>query len=296
MKAAEFDYIRASDIAEVCRALKDGGPDCKIIAGGQTLVPMMAMRLARPSIIVDINAVEELRGIGGDESSLVIKACTRQAAAERSPEVRAKAPLLAKALRFVGHPQTRNRGTVGGSIANADPVAEIPLVALTLDAGLVAESAGGVKNIDISGFFHGLMETSLAADECLTEVHLPVWNGGGIIGTGFQEVSIRAGDFAIVAAAVQLALDESGVCKRAAVALGGVAPTPLRIEATAEALLSTELDAETVGEAAALAANEIDPGADVHASAEYRRRTACVMVERAILEARDEALRRAANP
>ena len=203
MKAAAFDYIRASDIAEVCQALNDGGPDCKIIAGGQTLVPMMAMRLARPSIIVDINAVEELQGIGGDESSLVIMACTRQAVAERSPEVRAKAPLLAKALRFVGHPQTRNRGTVGGSIANADPVAEIPLVALTLDAGLVAESTGGAKNIGISGFFLGLMETSLAPDECLTEVHLPVWNGGGIIGTGFQEVSIRAGDFAIVALAVE---------------------------------------------------------------------------------------------
>ena len=296
MKAAAFDYIRAGDIAEVCRALEDGGPDCKIIAGGQTLVPMMAMRLARPSIIVDINAVRELQGIGGDESSLVIKACTRQAVAERSPEVRAKAPLLAKALRFVGHPQTRNRGTVGGSIANADPVAEIPLVALTLDAGLVAESTGGAKNIDIAGFFHGLMETSLAADECLTEVRFPVWNGGGFIGTGFREVSIRAGDFAIVAAAVQLALDESGVCKRASVALGGVAPTPLKIEATAEALISTGLDAETVGKAARLVANEIDPGADVHASAEYRRRTACVMVERAINEARDEALRWVAKP
>ncbi|MCH8091182.1 MAG: xanthine dehydrogenase family protein subunit M [Proteobacteria bacterium] len=296
MKAAAFDYIRAGDLAEVCRALDDGGPDCKIIAGGQTLVPMMAMRLARPSILIDINAVGELQGIGGDEASLVIKACTRQAAAERSPEVRAKAPLLAKALRFVGHPQTRNRGTVGGSIANADPVAEIPLVALTLDAGLVAESTGGARNIEISEFFHGLMETSLAPDECLTEVRFPVWNGGGFIGTGFQEVSIRAGDFAIVAAAVQLALDESGVCKRAAVALGGVAPTPVRIEATAEALISTKLDAETVHEAALLAVNEIDPGADVHASAEYRRRTARVMVERAILEARDEALGRVAKP
>lgn len=296
MKAAAFDYIRAGDLAEVCRALDDGGPDCKIIAGGQTLVPMMAMRLARPSILIDINAVGELQGIGGDETSLVIKACTRQAAAERSPEVRAKAPLLAKALRFVGHPQTRNRGTVGGSIANADPVAEIPLVALTLDAGLVAESAGGARNIGISGFFHGLMETSLAADECLTEVRFPVWNGGGIVGTGFREVSIRAGDFAIVAAAVQLAVDENGVCERAAVALGGVAPTPLRIEATAEALLSSDLDAKTVHEAAALAAHEIDPVADVHASAEYRRRTARVMVERAILEARDEALGRVAKP
>jgi CO/xanthine dehydrogenase FAD-binding subunit len=296
MKAAAFDYIRAGDIAEVCRALADGGPDCKIIAGGQTLVPMMAMRLARPSIIVDINGVRDLQGIGGDEASLVIKACTRQAAAERSPELRAKAPLLAKALRFVGHPQTRNRGTIGGSIANADPVAEIPLVALTLDAGLVAENTGGARNIDISGFFHGLMATSLAADECLTEVRFPVWNGQGAIGTGFQEVSIRAGDFAIVAAAVQLALDESGVCKRAAVALGGVAPTPVGIEASAEALLSTHLDAETVAEAARLAANEIDPGADVHASAEYRRRSTRVMVERAINEARDEALGRAATP
>jgi CO/xanthine dehydrogenase FAD-binding subunit len=169
-------------------------------------------------------------------------------------------------------------------------------VALTLDAGLVAENTGGARNIDISGFFHGLMATSLAADECLTEVRFPVWNGQGAIGTGFQEVSIRAGDFAIVAAAVQLALDESGVCKRAAVALGGVAPTPVGIEASAEALLSTHLDAETVAEAARLAANEIDPGADVHASAEYRRRSTRVMVERAINEARDEALGRAATP
>ena len=121
----------------------------------------------------------------------------------------------------------------------------------------MAENTGGARNIDISGFFQGLMATSLAADECLTEVRFPVWNGPAAIGTGFREVSIRAGDFAIVAAAVQLALDESGVCKRAAVALGGVAPTPLKIEATAEALLSTKLDAETVGEAARLAARSV---------------------------------------
>ena len=295
MKAAEFDYQRVGSIEEACRALDGAAGDGRIIAGGQTLVPLMVMRLARPALLVDINHVEALAGIEDGGDSVTIRAVTRQARVLASGLVDDKVPLLAHAIRFVGHGQTRNRGTVGGSLAHADPSAEIPLVAVTLNAEITAVKTGAERTIRAADFFAGPMSTALEAEECLTGVKFPVWTGAAT-GAGFTEINVRSSDFAIVAAAVQLLVDESGICRRAAVALGGVAPTPLRIEATAEALLSTELDAKTVGEAARLAANEIDPGADVHASAEYRRRTARVMVERAIIEARDEASMRGAKP
>ena len=289
MKAAEFDYLRAGSLAEVCEALAAGGGERKIIAGGQTLVPMMAMRLARPTMLIDINAVTGLQGIAAGDGTLTIKAATRQRQAEHAPEVRTHAPLLAKALPFVGHQQTRNRGTVGGSIVHADPAAEIPLVALTLDATLMARGVDGEFEIDIDGFFQAPMMTALEPAQCLTEIRLPVWNGGAAVGTGFQELSVRDGDFAIAAAAVQLALDGDGNCIRAAVGVGGAGATPLRLDAVAEALLSTRLGDQAVRDAAALVPGAVEPDSDLHASADYRRRVAGVLVERAIVEARDEA-------
>lgn len=290
MKAAEFEYMRAASVAEVCEALANGGDaERKIIAGGQTLVPLMAMRLARPAMLIDINDIDELKGIAVKDGALVIGACTRQRQVELSPEVGENLPLLAKALKFVGHTQTRNRGTVGGSIAHADPSSEIPLTALTLDATFVAQSKAGGTTFAADGFFQFAMVTGLAPDQCLTEIRFPIWNGGGRVGTGFHEVSSRRGDFAVVVAAAQVELAADGTCTRAAIAVGGAAPAQVRIRGLEDALMSTNLDPGTVRDALALVDDAIDPDSDLHATADYRRRVARVLVERAILDAKAEA-------
>lgn len=289
MKAASFDYVRVDSVVDACRALAGAGGDGCIIAGGQTLVPLMAMRMARPALLVDINGIGELSGIADDGAALVIGACTRQAAAEASALVRDKAPLLARALRYVGHQQTRNRGTVGGSIANADPSAEIPLVAVALDAEMVARNSAGERHIAAGDFFHAAMMTALAPDDCLTAIRFPQWKGGGRRGCGFAEVNVRNADFAIAAAAAQIQLDSEGACARIHIAVGGAAPKPVRARDAEAALVGTGLEDEAVAAAAAGIAEMLDPESDIHADADHRRRVACVMARRAILAARDEA-------
>ena len=285
MKAAAFDYVCPGTVAEVCGLLADAGGEARIIAGGQTLVPLMATRLARPLLLVDINRVDGLQGIQVDDACQTIKAGTRQRRAERSPDVGRFVPLLARALPFVGHLQIRNRGTVGGSLANADPAAEIPLVATALDAELVAVGPEGERRISARDFFTGTMTTALADAKCLTEVRFPHWPENDRIGAGFQEVAAREGDFAIAAAAVQLAVGGDGVCRGATVAVGGVAPTPVCSAAAADCLVGRRIDPGVAREAAALASEGIASESDLHASAELRRRLAPVLVERAILEA-----------
>jgi len=292
MKAIDFDYARPSDVAEVCALLDAAAGDGKILAGGQTLVPLLAMRLARPALIIDINRVAELQGIECRPDEIVVRACTRQATALADEAIRRRLPLLAKALRFVGHAQTRNRGTVGGSLANADPAAEIGLAAITLGGAIMARSSTGERRLPVAQFFRGAMETALTAGECLTEVHFPVWpNGEGHVGTGFQEVSPRHSDFALAAAAAQLLLDEAGVCRRAAIGLGGIGTMPAHIDAAAERLLGTRLADRNIAACAELAEQAIVTTADLHASAAYRRRIAGELVRRAVAEARSDALR-----
>ena len=290
MKAAEFDYVRADSVAAACAALAAAGPgeEHKIVAGGQTLVPLMAMRLARPTLLVDIDGIG-LDGISRSDGTVAIGSMTRQRAAELSPAVRESLPLLASALGFVGHLQTRNRGTVGGSLVHGDPAAEIPLVAVALDAELEAEGTGGRRTCPAAAFFEAPMVTAIADDECLVEARFPIWNGGRI-GTGFHEVASRKGDFAIVAAAAQLALDGDGRCLRIAAALGGVAPVPVRVPALEDALGGTRLEDGEIEAALACVDGAIEPDDDLHATAAYRGRVARVLLGRAIREARDEAL------
>jgi CO/xanthine dehydrogenase FAD-binding subunit len=290
MKAAEFDYARAGTVEEVCRLLDGAQGDGKIIAGGQTLVPLMAMRLTRPSLVIDINRVAELQGISESDSGVVIKAATRQADALADDIIGRRLPLLAKALRLVGHPQTRNRGTVGGSLANADPAAEICLVARTLDAEITARSTAGTRKIAMADFCAGAMTTTLAAEECLTDIRFPAWQGAGRVGTGFAEMSVRQSDFALVAAACQLALDQDGVCRRIALGIGGAEASPLRAAAAEARLAGTKLEASQVEQAMDELQATLSPLADVHASADYRRRVAGALATRAIAEARDRAL------
>src|SRR5579862_2986398 len=250
MKAAEFDYARAASVEEICRLLASAGGEGKIIAGGQTLVPLLVMRLARPTLVIDINRVDALRGLRRDGDRLAIGAGTRQADVLADSALARHTPLLAKGLRMVGHPQTRNRGTIGGSLANADPAAEIGLVARTLDAAITARSTSGERVIAAAQFFAGAMTTALSAEECLTEVRFPIWNEARL-GTGFEEMSIRRSDFALVAAACQLALDGDGVCRRIALGIGGAEAVPVRASEAEQRLTGTRLEPGDIDRATA---------------------------------------------
>ena len=288
MKAAPFEYARPATLAEACALLGEHGPDAKLIAGGQSLVPMMAMRLARPAWLVDINRLDELKGISPQGECLRVGAAVRQCVIERDPRARAGLPLLMKALHWVGHIQTRNRGTVGGSIAHADPSAEIPLVACVLDATLVLRDAVNSTDLRAREFFLAPMVTAIAPGQCLAEIRFPVWTGTKV-GCAFEEISIRHGDFALVSACAQLALDADGRCLRAALGTGGASPVPQALPGIGEQLVGTRLDDQSIADAAGAAADLIDPEGDLHATAEYRRHLARVLVARVLRAAREDA-------
>jgi CO/xanthine dehydrogenase FAD-binding subunit len=287
MKPAPFDYVRPGSLAEAC-ALLAPDADARAIAGGQTLIPLLAMRLARPTRLVDIYRLPELHGIEGDDDGVTIRAATRQVEAEHSPVVRRLAPLLAKALPWVGHPPTRNRGTVGGSIANADPAAEIPLVAVTLGARIDVMSPGGVAARDADGFFIGPMLTTLAPGDCVSAVRFPRWRHARV-GTAFHEVSARRSDFAFVAAAAQVALDAEGRIVEAALGIGGVADRPVRIDTAA--LKGRPPDPRLAEAAVRTGMRGIEAMSDAQVSAAYRQRVAVVLGGRALIDACADAAR-----
>ena len=289
MKAAEFDYARPGTVEEVCRLLDSAAGDGKIIAGGQTLVPLLVMRLTRPSLVIDINRIAALQGIAANDEGVAIKAATRQADALGDATIQQRLPLLTKGLRLVGHPQTRNRGTIGGSLANADPAAEICLIARTLDAEITARSSKTTRRIAMRAFCAGAMTTALEAEECLTEVRFPLWRDVGRIGTGFGEMSVRQSDFALVAAACQLVLDKDGACRRIALGIGGAEASPVRAAAAEKGLTGTRLEAGDIDKAMDELQTVLSPLSDVHASADYRRRVAGALAARVIAEAREEA-------
>lgn len=289
MKAAPFEYTRAASLAEACALLAEHGPDAKLIAGGQSLVPMMAMRLARPAWLVDIHRIPELQAIGADDSELVLGAAARQCVIERHKDVHAKLPLLVQALRWVGHIQTRNRGTAGGSIVHADPSAEIPLVACVLDATLELHDSGGVTEIPAREFFFAPMVTAIAPEQCLARIRFPVWSQART-GSAFDEISIRHGDFALASACAQVALDEAGRCVRAEIGVGGASPFPHALPEVGAQLAGQVLDERAIAGAAEMAAGLIDPEGDLHASGEYRRHLARVLVARVLAAARDDAM------
>jgi CO/xanthine dehydrogenase FAD-binding subunit len=288
LKSAPFEYARAASLDEACSLLARHGDDAKLIAGGQSLVPMMAMRLLRPAWLVDINEIDALKFVKTENGVARIGACTRQCTVERDDALAAKVPLLRQALAWVGHVQTRNRGTVGGSLAHADPSAELPLVARVLGAKIALRSSKGTRTLDAEKFFARPMTTSMRPDECLEEVHWPVWSEKRT-GSAFTEIAIRHGDFAMVAAAAQVALDPGGRCTRAAFGLGGASGTPLAFPKIAARLAGTKLEDKAIDDAAADAAKETDPGSDLHATKEYRRHLARVLAARALREARDRA-------
>jgi CO/xanthine dehydrogenase FAD-binding subunit len=244
------------------------------------------MRLARPARLIDILRLPELSGIREEQGTVVVGATTRQAQAERNAVIKTSVPMLARVLPWVGHPPTRNRGTIGGSIANADPSAEIPLVAVTLGADIVLESAKGTASVPADDFFVGPMVTSIGHGDCVRAIRFPVWPHQRV-GVGFFEVSARRSDFAFVAAAAQVALDEEGRCVEAALGVGGVADRPLRLDVSS--LAGTKLDAASVSDAVHTSSADIEAMSDLHASAAYRRRVAVTLCIRALEQARENA-------
>ena len=289
MKAADFDYARANSVEEACALLASAGGDGKLIAGGQSLVPLMAMRLARPSLLVDIARIAALRFVRLESAAVVIGAGTIQADALADATIRGHLPLLAKALAFVGHLQTRNRGTIGGSLAHGDPSAEIGLAALAAGAELVLRKTSETRRLAAADFFRGPMITALAPDECLIEICFPLPQAKARCGTGFQEVSIRRGDFALANAAACVTRAADGGCAAVALAIGGCGGVPLRVDAAAAALIGTKPGAPEIAAAARRVRELIAPEADAHVSADYRRRLAAVLAERALAEAFAEA-------
>jgi len=285
MKPAPFDYVRPDSLGEAC-AILASDVDTRIIAGGQTLVPMLAMRLARPARLVDILRLKELHGISTEENAIVIGAVTRQVEVERSEIIRRSLPLLAKALPWVGHPPTRNRGTVGGSIANADPSAEIPLVAITLGAEIEIANPSDRTRMPADEFFIGPMLAAVMPGDCVCAVRFPLWTQARV-GTGFHEVSARRSDFAFVAAAAQVALDQVGRCIAATLGLGGVGDRAIRIDVAP--LVGNVPTREAITDIVRAATKALDASSDLHASADYRRRVAATLGIRALDDAFAEA-------
>jgi CO/xanthine dehydrogenase FAD-binding subunit len=285
MKPVPFEYIRPNSLAETC-AILAADEDARVIAGGQTLIPMLAMRLARPTKLVDILRLKELKGIRAEGDAIVIGAVTRQVEVEGSELVRRKLPLLMKALPWVGHPPTRNRGTVGGSIANADPSAEIPLVAVTLGAGIEIANPSDRATMPADEFFIGPMLTSVIPGDCVCAVRFPVWPHPHV-GTGFHEISARRSDFAFVAAAAQVALDDSGRCIDAALGLGGVGDRAFRVDVSA--LIGEDPARLSIPDVVGAATAHLEANSDVHVTADYRRRVAVALARRALEDAIAEA-------
>ena len=280
MKPPPFQYLAPTSLDEALALRAHHGSDSLLLAGGQSLMPLLNLRIVSPTAVIDLGRVPELAGIRAENGSLAIGAMTRQREAERSPLVRERSQLLGQALARIAHPTIRNRGTIGGSLAHADPAAELPAVALALDAELVARSTRGERTIPASAFFQGFLTTALEPDELLTEVRLPADPGRCSI----QEVTRRHGDFALVGV-VAAVRSEGGTIAGARLALLGAGPTVVRAT-EAEALLSGAPPTDsTFAAAAAAAASGLEPSSDVHATADYRRRAAAVLVRRALVEA-----------
>lgn len=289
MKPPPFDYHRPADIAEAAALLACHAGEARLLAGGQSLVPLLNFRLLRPGLLIDINRLAELDFIREEDGGLRIGALVRHHVLETSPLVAARHPVLAAAMAYVAHLAVRNRGTLGGSLAHADPAAELPMLAVLLDAEIRIASAAGGRAHAAREFFRGPLTTALADDEIITEIMLPPLPPQ--TGWGFAEVAQRHGDFAIAAAAATLTLADGRIAE-ARLAATGVGETPLRFPAIEAALVAERLTAEVIAAAAAEARAAVAPPSDLRASADYRRHLVGVLTARVLAA----AWRRAEGP
>lgn len=287
MKPPPFEYRRARNFEEATELLATAGDGAKILAGGQTLIPMMNFRLARPRVLVDISTIDERNKVVEESTGLRIRATTVHRFVERSRLVQERLPLLHNAIEHVAHVQVRNKGTIGGSIANADPASELPAMCLAFDAQLEIKGPGSVRQLPADEFFVTYMTTALDPSEILTSIFFPIPPEN--TGWGFYEVARRAGDFALAGSAALISLDDSGKCRHARLVLFGVAATPVRALQAEQLLLGQKSSVPLLREAARCVQEVLDPESDTHVRADYRRSVAEVLAVRAL----EDAFRRA---
>ncbi|MBV9457132.1 MAG: xanthine dehydrogenase family protein subunit M [Bradyrhizobium sp.] len=282
MKPASFDYFPAPDVDSAVRALASANGDAKLLAGGQSLVPMLNFRLLRPSLLVDINGIPDLSYVREDGDAIRIGATTRHRELKDSSVVAAELPVLREAMHHVAHLAIRNRGTIGGSLSHADPAAELPMMSLLLDASFEIASSKGRRTIRAAEFFVGALTSALEEDDMLVEVHVPKLPVG--TGWSFQEIARRSGDFAMACVAVVLTRRDNAT-RDVRIALTGIAQTPLRAKGAESILEGKPLTDEGVGAAVAAIRAAVEPNTDLHASADYRRHAIGILADRAIRQA-----------
>ena len=289
MKPAPFAYHAPTELSEVLSLLAQHGDEAKILAGGQSLMPMLNMRLATPQVIIDLNRVTALEYLSPnvEGGGLAIGALTRQRQLERSTLIHAHQPLLAAALPLIGHVQIRHRGTIGGSLVHADPAAELPAVSVALDAEFVVQSAAGQRVIAAEDFFVTYLTTAIEPDEVLTEIRVPPWPTGW--GWDVQEMCRRVGDFALVGAVALLHVDAADVCQAARLVLFGVDGVPVRVQQAEAHLVGTRVSDDSLREVEQIVADALDPESDIHASATYRKEVGGVMARRTLVQALNRA-------
>ncbi len=287
MKPPRFEYFAPRTLDEALGLLAGHGDRAKLLAGGQSLIPLLNFRLAHPEALIDINRIPDLAYVRADDGGVAIGALTRQHAVERSDAVRTSVPIVAEACRLIGHLPIRHRGTIGGNLAHADPASELPAVMLALEAQLTVASAKGTRTLPADRFFVGPLSTALQTGEMLTEIRLPGLPAR--TGGAFVEMARRAGDYALVGVAALVTLDGSGRCRRARVALCGVGPTPIRAGAAEDALVGQTPDGAALDEAAARAAAATSPPSDLHGSSDFRRKLARHFARLAIATATERA-------
>ena len=284
MKPAPFEYFAPENVREALALLEQYGDEAKILAGGQSLMPLMNLRLARPKVVIDINRLSDLQNVSScSNGDLVIGALSRQRTVERSDLVQRENPVLAATVPLISHPQIRNRGTVGGSIAHADAAAELPALSVALEAEFTVRSVQGQRVIQSQDFFRGYMTTALEPIELLTEIRIPAWDPA--FGWAVGEVSRREGDFALVGIIVLLRLDENDYCEKARIVLFGVGAAPVRMRKAEEMLRGRRADGNAIAEAARIVSEELEPDSDLHASAQYRKEVAGTLTRRSLVEA-----------
>jgi len=283
MQLPPFEYACPTTLPEAVQLLSERDGDAKPIAGGQSLVPMLAFRLAQPTLLVDLRKLADLRGIKISQKGVTLGAMVRWREIEDDERLDAAHPLLKAAVAHIAHYQIRNRGTVGGSLAHADPAAEMPAIAMTCDAEIAVVGKSGARVIQAADFFQGALTTALTADEIIVEVRLPAWPAGRR--WGFEEFARRRGDFAMAAAALFYDQSADGKARNAHVGVAGVADRPLRLPSAEDVLSGRAVDQATIAEAEAAASAAVDPQDDIHASAAYRRALVGTMVERALKRA-----------
>jgi carbon-monoxide dehydrogenase medium subunit len=287
MKPAPFRYVAARTLEQALQLKAEHGDEARFLAGGQSLVPTMNFRLTQPAVLIDINPLEALAGVKNGGERLTIGALTRYRALERDRTTARHLPLIHEALPHIAHPQIRNRGTIGGNLAHADPASEMPAIVVALGGRLHAQSARGERWIEAVDFFLGALTTALEPDEMLTEVELPAAPPRG--GACFMEVSRRRGDFAIIGVACTIRLDADGRCEQARIGLCNAGDGPVFAAEAADALTGRQVGETEIGEAAALVQGAIDPGGSIHASKEFQRHIAGVLTKRALATANARA-------